>query len=204
MACTPLAIQAGLFFNSTQGVWNNFNEAPVAGKSAAYSGGTLTVTGPNGSTFFSPVANQAVKHKFFGTGNFMAVLFVDTSAGLGTRTMLIVDFTAPSITTRQVINVLADSTDSLPFLQFSAGSGAACLVGAATSSGIAGLAIYRSDKGTLLCAGPGGPCMPAARSLARQPRRRCRPRTVARSSAAPVHFHRASCRCSRAARHSPT
>ncbi|MEO9191986.1 MAG: choice-of-anchor D domain-containing protein [Acetobacteraceae bacterium] len=165
MACTPLAIQAGLFFNNTQGVWNNFNEAPVAGKSAAYSGGTLTVTGPNGSTFFTPVANQAVRHKFFGTGNFMAVLFVDTSAGLGTRTMLIVDFTAPSITTQQVINVLADSTDTLPFLQFSAGSGAACLVGAATSSGIAGLAIFRSDKGTLLCAGPGGPYMPSGQVI---------------------------------------
>src|SRR4051794_26565759 len=115
MACTPLVIQPGLFINSTQGNWNNFNETPVAGKSATYSGGTLTVNGPNGSTFFSPGPNQAVKHKFFGTGNFLAVLTIDTGAGLGTRSMVIIDFTTPTLTEHPVLQVLALPTDSLPF-----------------------------------------------------------------------------------------
>lgn len=160
MACTPLSIQTGLFQNNNQAVWNNFNEAPVAGKSASYSGGTLTVTGPNGSTFFTPVANQQVRHRFFGTGNFMAVLLFDTGAGLGNRFLHLIDFTAPSLTSHQVIFVSASSTDPLPFLQNSQGAGSVCLVGAPTSSGIAGLAIFRSDNGTLLCPGPGGPYMP--------------------------------------------
>jgi hypothetical protein len=160
MACTPLSIQAGLFINANQAVWNNFNEAPVAGKSASYSGGTLTVTGPNGTTFFTPVAGQAVRHRFFGSGNFMAVLLLDTGGGPGTRTLLLIDFTTPSITSHQLLMVSASSTDPLPFLQNSQGAGSACLVGASTSSGIAGLAIFRSDNGTLLCPGPGGPYMP--------------------------------------------
>jgi hypothetical protein len=154
MTCTPFTLQAGLFINASQAVWNNFNEAPVAGKSVSYSGGTLTVNGPNGSTFFTPVANQTVRHRFFGTGNFLAVLFVDTGPGLGNRIMHIIDFTTPSITSHQVIFISANSTTPLPFLQSSQGTGAACLVGAPTSSGIAGLAIFRSDNAALLCAGP--------------------------------------------------
>lgn len=154
MACTPLSIQPGLFVNATQGVWNNFNEAPGGGKSASYNNGTLTVTGPNGSTFFTPGLSQEVRHKFFGTGNFMAVLTIDTNQGLGTRSMVMIDFTAASLTTLLVLQVLADSSDSLPFVQNSQGNGAACLIGASTSSGLAGLAILRSDKGTVICPGP--------------------------------------------------
>lgn len=154
MTCTPFTLQAGLFFNADQAVWNNFNESPVAGKSASYSGGTLTVHGPNGSTFFTPVANQQVRHRFFGTGNFMAVLLIDTGPGLGNRFLHLIDFTTPTLTTHQVIFISADSTTPLPFLQPSPGNGLACLVGAPTSTGIAGLAIFRSDNGKLLVAGP--------------------------------------------------
>ncbi|MGH7209987.1 MAG: choice-of-anchor D domain-containing protein, partial [Acetobacteraceae bacterium] len=53
----------------------------------------------------------------------------------------------------------------LPFLQNSQGAGSVCLVGAPTSSGIAGLAIFRSDNGTLLCPGPGGPYMPSGQII---------------------------------------
>lgn len=105
MACTPLSIQTGLFVNADQAVWKNFNEAPVAGKSASYGGGTLTVTGPNGTTFFTPVAGQAVRHRFFGSGNFMAVLLFDTGGGPGTRTLLLIDFTTSSITSHQLLMV---------------------------------------------------------------------------------------------------
>lgn len=160
MTCTPFTLQAGLFVNASQATWNNFNEAPAAGKSVSYSNGTLTVNGPNGSTFFSPVANQVIRHRFFGSGNFLAVLMTDTGPGLGNRFLHLIDFTTPTLTSHQLIFISADSTTPLPFLQSSAGTGAACLVGAPTSSGIAGLAIFRSDNGALLCAGP-TPYMPS-------------------------------------------
>jgi hypothetical protein len=67
---------------------------------------------------------------------------------------MIIDFTAPSITSSLVLQVSADSTNSLPFLQNSQGNGAACCIGAATPSGVAGLAILRSDTGAVICPGP--------------------------------------------------
>jgi len=154
MTCTPFTLQAGPFLNANQAVWNNFNEAPVAGKSVSYSGGTLTVNGPNGSTFFTPVSGQQVRHRFFGSGNFLAILFLDTGVGLGNRILSLIDFTAPTITSHQLIFISADSTTPLPFLAESPGVGAACLVGAPTGTGIAGLGIFRSDNGALICAGP--------------------------------------------------
>jgi hypothetical protein len=154
MACTPFPAPAvGLFENSTQGVWANFNESK-GGRSCAYSGGTLTVTGPNGSTSFLPPAGGSVRHKFFGTGNFLAVMTTEAGPGTVTRTLSIIDFTAPAITSEQVIFVNADSTNSLPWVQNSPGVGSACLVGAPTSFGVAGLAIYRSDTGAVICPGP--------------------------------------------------
>ncbi|MGH6847200.1 MAG: choice-of-anchor D domain-containing protein [Methylocella sp.] len=158
MACTPISIQTGLFINATASVWNNFSEAVggVGGnKSASYNSGTLTVTGPNGSTFVTPGLNQAVRHKFFGTGNFMAVLTVDTGQGPVTRSMVIIDFTAPSPIQVPVLQVIADnSINPLPFLAHSRGNGAACFVGAPSSFGLAGLAILRSDNGSVICPGP--------------------------------------------------
>ena len=191
MACTPLSIQAGKFDDNSQEVWNNFNESPAPGKSAAYSGGTLTVTGPNGSTFFTPTANQEVRHRFFGTSNFMAVLLHDTNLGLGTRSLLIVDFTAPSLTSLLVLQVNADSTNSLPFLQNSLGNGAACCIGAATSSGVAGLAILRSDTARWFAPARRRSIRPE-RSSARRPPRRCRSSRAARSSPAPARSRRAT------------
>lgn len=154
MACTPFpAPTTGLFETSTQGVWNNFGETK-GNRSCAYSSGTLTVTGPNGSTNFAPPPAGFVRHKFFGTGNFLAVMTTEGGPGTVTRTVSLVDFVAAAITSRQVIFVNADSTNSLPWVQNSPGNGSACLIGAPTPFGVAGLAIYRSDTGTLVCAGP--------------------------------------------------
>jgi hypothetical protein len=153
MACTPFpAPNAGLFENSTQGVWVNTNETKGT-RSCTYSGGTLTVSAPSGSINFIPVSGQSVRHKFFGTGNFLAVLTFDTG-GSFQRYMSIVDFTAPALTSKQILFVGASSTSTLPWLQNSAGSGTACLIGAPTPGGVAGLGIFRSDTGALLCAGP--------------------------------------------------
>jgi hypothetical protein len=154
MACTPLVVSPGLFINSSQGVWNNFNEAPAPGKSANYNAGALTVTGPNGTTFFNPGPTQAVKHRFFGTNNFMAVLTIDTSAGLGTRSLVIIDFTTPTLTTHLVLQVPALSTESLPFLQPSQGNGVLCCIGAASNGNLAGVSILRGDNGSVVLPGP--------------------------------------------------
>jgi hypothetical protein len=154
MACTPFpALTVGGFDQSAQGVWANFNETK-GDRSCAYVSGNLTVTGPNGSVNFSPPLGGFVKHKFFGTGNYLAVLTTDGAPGPGTRTVEIVDFVASTISSTQVIFVTADSTNPLPWLEPSPGVGSACLVGAPTPSGVAGLVIYRSDTGAVLCAGP--------------------------------------------------
>lgn len=152
MACTAFpSPNAGLFENSTQGVWLSLNETK-GNRVCTYSSGTLTVSAPSGSINFIPTANQTVRHKFFGTGNFLAILTVDTFSFQ--RFMSIVDFTAPALTSVQILFVGAAANNSLPWLQHSAGSGSACLIGAPTPGGVAGLAIYRSDTGALLCAGP--------------------------------------------------
>ena len=156
MVCTPFTIPAGLFDNSNQVTWNNFSEtSPDGTKSVTHSSGGMTISGPNGSTFLPAPANTAIRHRFFGTGNFRGVLFVPTTAGLGTRTLSLADFTAATLTvTAPLLTVLADSTTPLPFLQPCLGSGAACLIGAPTSSGVAGVAIVRSANGDFILPGP--------------------------------------------------
>jgi von Willebrand factor type A domain/Abnormal spindle-like microcephaly-assoc'd, ASPM-SPD-2-Hydin len=154
VACTPFSPpQAGLFQNSTQGVWNNANETK-GNRAASYSSGRLTVTGANGSLTFFTTQGQVVRHKFFGIGNFLAVLTSGTGPGPVQHSMVLVDFTTALMTSKQVLFVGADSSNPLPWLQHSQGSGTACLVGAPTNFGVAGLAILRSDSGKLICSGP--------------------------------------------------
>jgi len=117
MTCTPFAVQAGLFESVTQGVWNNFGESGASGRSVSYSGGTLTVVGPNGTTFSTPAGTQVVRHRFFGGGNFLAVLISESGSGPISHWMHIVNFVAPAITSQNVMFVSSDSSHSLPFLQ---------------------------------------------------------------------------------------
>jgi hypothetical protein len=155
MVCTPFTIPAGLFANADQVVWNNFSEpSPDGTKSVTHSAGGMSVSGPNGTTFLPVTANQQVKHRFFGGGNFLGVIFIPTTTGLGTRILSIVDFTTPTLQPpAPILTVLADSTEPLPFLQPCLGSGAACLVGAPTSTGMAGVQILRSDTGAQILGG---------------------------------------------------
>src|SRR6266404_3631078 len=139
MACTPLPIPTtGLFENATQGIWSNTTETK-GGRTCTHSGGTLTVTAPNGSINFFAGGSQVVRHKFFGTGNFLAVLTSDTNAGPINHSMSIVDFTAPVLTSQSVLFVGSESTHPLPWLQNSPGNGSVCLIGAPTPFGVAGL-----------------------------------------------------------------
>jgi len=128
MVCTPFTIPAGLFLNADQVTWNNFSEtSPDGTKSVTHSASGMSISGPNGTTFLSAPANTQIRHRFFGTGNFLGILFAPTTTGLGTRTLTLADFTAPTLTTTApLLQVLADSTTPLPFLQPCSGSGAAC------------------------------------------------------------------------------
>lgn len=154
MACTAFtAPNAGLFENASQGAWLSATESK-GGRTCTHSAGALTISAPNGTINFNAGLNQAVRHKFFGTGNFLAVLVSDTTSGPVQHSMSIVDFTGATLTSKSVMFVGSTSGNSLPFLQHSAGTGSACLIGAPTPSGVAALAILRSDTGDLICAGP--------------------------------------------------
>ena len=152
MSCTPLTPPTtGLFENASQGVWLNATESK-GGRTCTHSGGNVTITAPNGTISFFAVANQTLRHKFFGTGNFLAVLASDTLTF--NHSMSIVDFTATVLTSKQVMFVGSSSTSSLPWLQNSPGVGSVCLIGAPTPFGVAGLNIVRSDNGDPICPGP--------------------------------------------------
>ncbi len=150
MACTPVGTPTvGLFENSTQGVWLNATESK-GGRTATHSGSTLTVSAPSGSLNFFAPAGQVVRHKFFGTDNFLAVLTSETTTP-GNHSMSIVDFTAPTLTSTSVMFI---SGIGLPFLQHSQGNGVVCMIGAPTASGVGGIAILRSDTGAVVLGGP--------------------------------------------------
>jgi hypothetical protein len=150
MACTPLGTPTiNLFENVTQGVWSNATESK-GGRTCTHSASGLTVSAPNGTINFNAAANHTVRHKFFGTDNFLAVLTSENTSP-GQHSMNIVDFTAPALTST---NVMFVSGNGLPWLQHSQGNGVVCLIGAPTSFGVAGLAILRSDNGTVICPGP--------------------------------------------------
>lgn len=149
MACIPFVKPTiGLFINTDQNAWANFDEAK-GDRSCTYNGsGTLTVTGPNGSTFFTPVGTGNVRHKFFGTGNFLAVRTFNGSD----FTVLIVDFTASSITTQVALQLVPGS----PWLQYAQGSGSVFVTGAALPSGdVSGLSLRLSATGKEIDSGSG-------------------------------------------------
>lgn len=157
MACTAFPKPAlGLFINNVQGVWSDVNQN-AGGKSATYTSGTLVVTGPSGSTGpISPGANQKVRHKFFGTGNFLAVCVSDTGAGPKSHRLSIVNFNATPPAVVLQFTTPIDNNPPLPFVQFDTGPGSACCVGGASGTQIFGLAILRSDTGEVLTSVGGG------------------------------------------------
>jgi hypothetical protein len=150
MACTPVGTPTvGLFENATQGVWSNATETK-GGRTATHNASGVTVSGPSGSLNFFAAGTQVVRHKFFGTDNFLAILTSETT-NPGNHSMNIVDFTAPVLTSK---NVMFVGGNGLPWLQHSQGNGVVCLIGAPTAFGVAGLVILRSDNGATICPGP--------------------------------------------------
>ncbi|MFI7548053.1 fibronectin type III domain-containing protein [Actinoplanes sp. NPDC049599] len=153
MACTPLAIPTGLFYTDT--VWRSTSETRSTGRSATYApDGSLVVSGPNGSTRFTPAGNELVRHMFFGSANHLAVLR-SGKIGAVERRVYLIDFDAAPTKPQNVMFVSALATDLFPWLQYSGGSGDVCCIGApGTGVGVQGLRICRSDNGLGLLTGP--------------------------------------------------
>jgi len=87
--------------------------------------------------------------------NYLAILDETTAAGPVTRTISIVDFSSTPLVERSIYRGLANGSQiGLPVLQYSQVTGTAFLIYNPTGNDIQGLAIYRSDTGDLLCAGP--------------------------------------------------
>jgi hypothetical protein len=108
MACTPVGTPTvGLFVNATQGVWSSATETQ-GGRTVTHNASGLTVSAPSGSINFFAAGTQVLRHKFFGTGNFLAVLASETT-NPGNHSMNIVDFTAPVLTSKNVMFVLGNA-----------------------------------------------------------------------------------------------
>lgn len=164
MPCTPLTIPPGLFLTNT--VWKNQTETLKSGKSATYSSdGSLRVAGPNGARVFTPISGQIFRHMFFGVKEYLVVLATGAT-GLVDRRVHLIDYTTPTLTAHDIMFVSVLATALFPWLQYSAGAGDACFIGAPTTDvGVKGLSICRSDNGSQLLAGP-SPYLPNSGTFA--------------------------------------
>ncbi len=155
-AANPLTISNGLFINSAALAWSSaptttMGDRTVTRATTGVQG--LIAAGPTGSVFHQTLGVS--RYMFIGTHNHVLILESSTGAGPGTRSVSLVDFTTTPPTERPILTVLAGSAAvSSPGVQFSAGTGDAFFVFAPTGTTVAGLGIYRSDNGTILCPGP--------------------------------------------------
>ncbi len=154
VAANPITISTGLFTNSAALAWSSaptttMGDRTVTRTTTGVPG--LVAAGPTGSVFHQTLGVS--RYMFIGTHNH--VLFLETPTGGGTRSVSLVDFTTTPPTERPILSVLAGSAAvSSPGVQFSIGTGDAFFVFAPTGTTVAGLGIYRSDNGTILCPGP--------------------------------------------------
>ncbi|MEU5265383.1 hypothetical protein [Amycolatopsis sp. NPDC021455] len=155
-AANPITISTGLFNNSAALAWSSapattMGDRTVTRTTTGLPG--LVVSGPTGSVFHQTLGAGVSRYMFIGTHNH--VLILETPSGGGTRSVSLVDFTTTPPTERPILSVLASSAAvSPPGVQFSVGTGDAFFVFAPTGTTVAGLGIYRSDNGTILCPGP--------------------------------------------------
>ena len=155
-AANPITISNGLFTNSAALAWSSAPTTTMADRTVTRTTTGvpgLVVSGPTGSVFHQTLGVS--RYMFIGTHNHVLILESSTGGGPGTRSVSLVDFTTTPPTERPILTVLAASAAvSPPGIQFSAGTGDAFFVFAPTGTTVAGLGIYRSDNGTILCPGP--------------------------------------------------
>lgn len=159
MAAPVVNIANGLFDNSSALAWSSAPSTAKGNRTVTRTTAGIVASGPTGTVFHQTLGTS--RYMFIGGNNHLLILEQSTGAGAVQRWVSMVDFTTTPPTERPVINVLTRTNASLPGVQFSAGTGDAFLVFASTGTNVAGLGIYRSDTGTLLCAGS-APVVPTA------------------------------------------
>lgn len=150
-------ISNGLFVNASALAWSNAPSTVMGDRSVTKTTTGIVAAGPTGSVFHQTLGTS--RYMFIGSKNHLLILEQSTGAGPVQRWVTMVDFTTTPPTERAVISVLASSTVSPPGVQFSVGTGDAFFIYAPTGTSVNSIGIYRSDIGTLLCAGP-GPLVP--------------------------------------------
>jgi hypothetical protein len=158
MACTPLNIATGLFFNTTPISWSTAPTTNQGGKTVTLDLTGISVTGPTGTMpFHATPSGRRSKYMFIGTDNYLLLLDSDTGAGLITHYVSLVDFTTTPPTERSLFFVLTSSSAvNPPNVHFSPGNGAVFLIYSPTGTTpaldpVSNIAIHRSDNGAILC-----------------------------------------------------
>lgn len=161
MACTPLAITAGTFFNTAPLAWSNAPSTTQGGKTVTRTSAGISVTGPTGTMpFHATVASRQSKYMFIGSDNYLLILDSDTGVGPVTHSVSLVDFTTSPPTERFLFSALTSgSAVSSPHVHPSPGTGSAFLIFSPTNNTpglntVSNIAIHRSSNGQVLCSTP--------------------------------------------------
>jgi hypothetical protein len=151
-----LVVDVGLFIDVSSTAWSTARSTTIGGKTVTLTDRGVSVRGPTGSApFHQRLPGHVLKYMFFGSGNFLLILDSETGLGDITHRVTLIDFTKTPPSEKLIISGRASSTAvPPPNVQFSQGTGSAFLVFNSTGTEVQNLGIYRSDNGTLLCAGP--------------------------------------------------
>ena len=157
MACTDCSI--GLFINSGPN-WNLVGSADVTlpnGTVLHRTGPSSIVVSKGGSNeiFSAPGSGGQVHYFNWGTpANFLAILTVEGGAGMGTRTIVIINTGGAALTAAPPITVGAPSTTPLPNIQICPGAGGAVVFVLSDGTTVSP-SMWKSDSGAALCSAPG-------------------------------------------------
>jgi len=159
MACVPYTVNSGLFINDSTTAWSAAPSTTKGGRTVtlAATGNNpgITVTCPGGSIFHQMMNNHILRYLFIGSGNYLLILDMETGIGPSTCYVDLVDFTGGAPVEKLIVSGLSNGQ---PEVQYSQGTGSAFLTyipyGSGSLAEIRNIAIYRSDNGAVLLAGP--------------------------------------------------
>jgi hypothetical protein len=155
-AADKITISNGLFVNVSSIAWSSApsttaGDRTVIRRTTGFAG--ITATGPTGSVFHQTLGVS--KYMFIGNRNHLLILESGKNVGPITHRVSLVDFTVTPPAERPILAITASSAAvSPPAVQFSSGTGDAFFIFGSTGTSAAGLGIYRSDNGIILCPGP--------------------------------------------------
>lgn len=152
----PLNIEPGLFIDRDSVAWLVDPFTEKGGRSVVRQTTGITVTGPTGSFVHGTRDNWVSRYMFFGDKNHLLILDSSTAIGQVDHSVSLINFTTAPPSEVFILSASAiDHTVPPPNVQYSQKGGDAFLIYSSTGNQIANTAIYRSDVGARLCAGPG-------------------------------------------------